>query len=735
MWLGPVALACALTAWAPLALAQTSRVDDAPTLAPVLISGEGSAQVRAWTAPGSIDVVGADEVRDGQAQVNVSESLGRVPGLQIRNRSNYAQDLQLSIRGYGARASFGVRGIRLYVDGIPLTAPDGQGQTAGFALGAAERIEVIRGPYAALFGASAGGAVLLSTESGRSPGLVRLGAAVGGDGFWRLSSQVLGATGTAQAPKWRYALDVSGFATDGFRPQSAADRSSARLKLDRSGDWGQLTLSASTQRDVAQDPQGLTGAQLQANPFQTGANALAYNTRKTVQADNLGASGRWALGAGQALEMLAYAGQRGVVQFQSITPGAQNPASSGGGVIDFDRRTAGAQLRWRRDATVAQSPLGAGRLTQVLGLAVEQQDEDRRGFENFTGPSATPTSLGVQGRLRRQEANQARSVEPFGLLEWSTSQLGLTAGLRRSQVRLSSSDQFVRPGNPDDSGATRFDGWLPMLGARWSLSPDLQLWASAGRGLESPTLNEVAYRGDASRAGLNTDLRASSSTQSELGLRWRHAQGSVSAAWFDVATRDEIAVLTNAGGRAVFQNVGRTRRQGLELSALQVWGDAAAPSGQWLLQGAGTWLQARYRDAFATCAGTPCPTPTVPVAAGSRMPGVAERSLYLQAAWERALDAYSQRWFVEARHQGPVAANDANTESAAAHTVWSAGVQAAWPPQPPAQGWQWRAFARVDNLTQRRYAASVIVNEGNRAFFEPGAPRRLLLGVTLSRPL
>ena len=150
-------------------------------LQPVVISGAAPERQR-WMAPVSMDILEDEEIRAGQLQVNLSESLGRVPGLVILNRQNYAQDLQVSIRGFGARSTFGVRGVRLFVDGIPAGAPDGQGQAANYPLGSAQRIEIIRGPYAALYGSSAGGVIALYSNEGNLPGSLRAGVAGGADG-------------------------------------------------------------------------------------------------------------------------------------------------------------------------------------------------------------------------------------------------------------------------------------------------------------------------------------------------------------------------------------------------------------------------------------------------------------------------------------------------------------------------------------------------------------------------
>ena len=164
-------------------LAQTTTPEpDGGSLAPVRVIGSGSADQR-WRSSVTADVVFGSELRDGQLQINLSEGLARVPGLVIRNRENYAQDLQVSIRGFGARSTFGVRGLRLFVDGIPASAPDGSGQAANFPLGSADRIEVVRGPFASLYGGSSGGAILLYTEDGRQPGEWRTGLALGANGL------------------------------------------------------------------------------------------------------------------------------------------------------------------------------------------------------------------------------------------------------------------------------------------------------------------------------------------------------------------------------------------------------------------------------------------------------------------------------------------------------------------------------------------------------------------------
>jgi iron complex outermembrane recepter protein len=710
----------AVCAMAAQAQTPDSRKDtaDGGALSPVVVSAERTGGV--WRGAGSIDVVGADELREGQAQINLSEGLGRVPGLVIRNRQNYAQDLQISVRGYGARATFGVRGVRLFVDGIPASAPDGSGQAANFPLGSADRVEVVRGPMAALYGASSGGALLLYTEDGQQPAQWRTGVVAGSDGLWRASTQLTGQTGTGQDPGWSYALDVTGFATDGIRPQSAADRSTANLKLSRQHEGGRTVLVFNRHSSFALDPQGLERKDFDRSAVETDPGAIRFNTRKTVSQTQLGLAFEQALGGGHKLELMGYGGQRKVVQFQSIPKTSQEPTSgpvdrnagSSGGVIDLDRDYWGWNARWRHDRDWQ-----GGRLSLSAGVASDHQRDNRKGYENFV-----VNTLGEQGRLRRDEVNRAQTLDPYLQAEWRTQDLTLMGGVRQTRTEYESKDRYIVGINRDDSGSKSFKATLPVLGVRWQWRPAVQAFASIGKGFEIPTLNEVAYR-SGGVSGFNTELNAARSTSAELGLRGRAEHLRWSATAFDIRTDEEIVVQNNTGGRTTFQNAGRTLRQGLELAG--EWG-----AGPVTLTSAYTWMRANYEDGFMTCISAGCPTannPQIQVPSGNRVPGLPKHQMFVQAAWDTGWAG--SRVTLEARHTGRVMVNDLNTDAAAAHTLFNLGVQFQQAPG----DWTLKEFVRLDNLTDRKHAGSVIVNDGNRRFFEPGAGRKLLLGLEAQR--
>jgi iron complex outermembrane receptor protein len=670
----------------------------------VTVIGSGLEQ-RLFDTPYAVSSISADTLRSAGPQINLSEALARVPGLVVNLRNNYAQDLQISSRGFGARASFGVRGIRLVSDGIPAAGPDGQGQVSHFDIAGAARVEVLRGPFSALYGSSSGGVIALISRT-PTEGSVTLDADAGCAGLRQGRLRVVSPLGGG------FSLRASGstMEIEGFRPQSAAQRQLGNARLAWEQGNNRVVVVANALNQPSQDPLGLTRAQFEADPDQTTSVATQFNTRKNTRQEQAGASWQRRFDGDGGLSRLAlslYAGQRSVTQWQSIAAGTQAAARHPGGVIDFDREYQGIELRshWRFGSTSA-----------VLGLAQDTQNEQRRGFENFTGTGAAQV-LGVTGRLRRDEDNRAETRDVFVQAEQAFGDsLSASAGLRSGRLNIRSSDRYLS--NGDDSGALSFRYTLPVLALRWQPSQTLSVYASAGKGYEAPTLNELAYRPDGN-AGFNTALQAQTSRQLELGAKWRLGQAlSVDAAVFDARTENEIGVQSNSGGRSTFRNVGRTQRRGAEL-AVQWQGQGALQA--WRSTVSATLLKATYADGFLTCAGVPCTTPTLAIPAGNRIAGTVPRSAFAELVWAPA----SVEMGLEMRAQGRQAVNDANSDFAGGYALLSA--RALW--RTPLLGGQLEALARLDNLADRRVAGSVIVNEGNQRFFEPAAGRSALLSL------
>lgn len=701
----------ALAASAALLAAQAAAQAPAPaaegTLRPTVITATPGIAQKAFDTPASIDVIRGDTLRDSQLGINLSESLARVPGITALNRQNYAQDVQISSRGYGARATFGVRGLRLYTDGIPATAPDGQSQVSHFDLFSADRIEVLRGPFSALYGNSSGGVISLFTADGGPETIAEAGTAFGSFGTRRHNVRLSGQEGAVQ-----YNLSATRFDTDGFREHSAARRTgfNGKVRYNASEDTRLSFILNSVEMPDTQDPLGLTREQFEADPRQATPEALLFNTRKSVDQLQGGLILEHRVNAMHSFKVTGWSGTRSTEQFQSIPVGTQTPITQPGGVIDLDRRYHGVDAQW-----VARTQAFGAPLAVTFGVMTDRMTEQRRGFQNFIGTGASQV-LGVQGALRRDEENRVRTFDQYVQGVWSSERWSLTAGVRHSEVKFASSDRFIVGANGDDSGSARYSATTPVLGVVFHATESLNLYASAGRGFETPTFNELSYRPNG--RGLNFDLRSAYSRQFEIGAKAALSPDwAVNAALFQARTTDELVVLTNAGGRSTFQNAGRTERRGFEAALAGRFG------GGWSTQLAATLLQARYDSAFTTCGPPPCTTPTLVVPAGNRIPGIPRAMLYGELAWEHK--PWGLQTAVEVRHTGRIAVNDTNTDFAAAATT--VGLRASL-----RQGvgrWTVREFVRVDNVTDRRYAGSVIVNEGNGRFFEPAPGRNWLVGV------
>lgn len=643
--------------------------------------------------PGSVSVLDAADIRDSQRQVNLSESLQRVPGVTALDRQNYAQDLQIQSRGFGARSTFGIRGIRLIVDGIPASAADGQAQAAAFPLSSLDRIEVLRGPLALQYGNAAGGVIVGTSALDDTPGF-SAEAWAGNDGSRRASAGIDGGENA-----WRWRASASAFQTDGARPQSAARRN----QVNAIGEWSpregeRLSVVYNGLRQpLAEDPLGLTRDAFSRDAEGTDPVALLFDTRKTVREDQLGV--RWQRDDAAAERWLsAYRVERAIEQFLSVPVAAQRAPSSAGGVIDLGRGSTGLDLgrRWAS----AQASL-------ALGIEAVRLDERRRGYENFVGQQ-----LGVRGRLRRDERNRIDTVDLYGAADYRFAEdWTVLLGARRASLRFASDDRYLA--NGDDSGGRRDARLAWSFGAVRALSHG-EVYASLGRGFETPTLNETAYRPDGA-AGFNRTLRTARVRSFEVGARWRGGWGEASVSTYRVDGLDEIVPALSRGGRASFANAGSTRREGIELGAS---GDVGT---RWRYTVAANWIDARFVDGFAFAVANGAQIETRVVDAGNRIPGIPRADVFAEWAW-RSDDA---RWSsaLEARWVGDIATDDRNIDAAKGNARFAWRAQ--WR-QRRDEGWY--AFLRIDNLFDRRYAGSVIVNEANSRYFEPGAGR----GVTLA---
>lgn len=668
---------------------------------------------RQFDVPGSVSAIDGQAIRDAGPQVNLSEALASAPGVVALNRNNYAQDVQISIRGFGFRAAFGLRGIRLITDGIPATIPDGQGQASTVALTSAERIEVLTGPLAQLYGNSAGGVIQTFTrEAGPEPEALGQ-VTVGANGLRRYDAQLSGRSGGVGI-----VADYSEFSTDGWRQHSAAKRKQFNGVLtSQLQENTRLKIVANVfDMPEAQDPLGLTQSDWRSNPRQVVVRAIDNNSRKRVGHQQLGAVLEHRFDADLQMQLRAYSGTRENLQYQAGR--STQPANKGSWVgLDRDFSGLGLQLQGR------QRPQAGGQVQWVLGLDADQSAERRQGGDTISGEKS--------GAVTRNELNRASNRDAYAQANWqldpNLAPLTLTAGLRNSEVELRSRDDMpITISDPDGSGSVKYHATNPVLGVTWHAADTLNIYANWGKGFETPTLAEAAYIHDGSNVlgQFNKTLLASRSQHKELGLKWTPTSSTrLQAALFHIGTDHEIVTLKSFSGQTAYKNAASTTRQGAELAWAQLW------TPNWRSQLSASWLQATYDSAYTSG--------TTPIPAGNRLPGIPDKQLFASLQW-------AQNGFPSKSRLGPKGWSS-SLDWIARSALWASDVNDA-ASRAPGYGvlnlkvrhrsdWdhsQLETWLGIDNLGDRNAVGSVIVNQFFQQYFEPSLSRQWALGIKIS---
>lgn len=682
---------------ASLSAQTTSAANTDQQLAPVVVQSTHIDRPLLDT-PASVSIVEGDRLQTGAFQVNLSENLVDVPGLLIKNRNNYAQDLQISIRGFGSRSTFGLRGIRLYVDNIPQTMPDGQGQSSNIDIASIDHIEVLRGPFSALYGNSSGGVIQVFTKPGEGPLKIGGSVATGSNGSHKYSLEASGGTDN-KVGITDYRLSTSKFETDGYREHSAATRylSNARLGIAL-GDDSTLVVTANSVYTKADDPLGLTPEQYRLNPKSVASVANQYNTRKTLHQTQAGFNWTKQINADNQLQLIGYGGQRSTVQYQSIPYTAQKNINHSGGVIDLARDYAGLDARWTSNLSLADRPF-----TVVTGLAYDWMKEDRKGYENTLDGGAT---YGVKGALRRDERNTMWNLDPYIQTSWQlTDRLDMDLGARYSTPRFKSDDHYLS--NGDNSGSMSYKKFLPMGAVHFALTKDVSLYATAGKGFETPTMSEFSYSsadGVNISNGWNYALKPAVSNNYEVGAKANTDYGNMTLALFETHTDNDIVPDFSSGGRSVYQNA-NTKRKGIELG----WNETFLHNAH--VSAAYTRLDAKFRTGFDN------------VAAGNRIPGIGQNMVSASIDWTPPEGFFAgAQW----QYMDKMYANNTNSVYAPSYSTTSlyTGYRMNW------HQWELGATARVDNVFDKQYVGSVIVGDSNGRYYEPADGRNWMLSVS-----
>jgi len=669
-----------------------------------VIVQSGRLEQKQFDAPASVYTIDATTLNNSGPQVNISDVLNRVPGVVALNRNNYAQDVQISIRGFGSRAAFGMRGIRLITDGIPASMPDGQGQASTVSMTSADRMEVLTGPLAQLYGNASGGVIQTFTREAGDKPEAQVSLYTGSFGMRRTDWQISQRSGNVGL-----VADYSTFGIDGYRANSAAERKQLNsvLTVDAQPDTRFKFVVNIFDMPYANDPLGLTAAQLAADPSQAGTNALSRQTRKVVKQEQIGAVAEHRVDSDMKLQARIYGGTRSNLQYQATN------AWTG-----LERRFEGFGLQANGKANV----FNGQSMNWVVGTDIDQAQEQRQAGAASAGEKS--------GALTRNELNEASNRDYFAQANWSLGErYTLTTGARQSNVTLKSRDDMPTP--VDGSGSVTYKANSPVLGLTWHAQDNLNVYINQGKGFETPTMVEAAYSRDSSNNFLekfNPNLQASRSNHLELGTKWLATPNTrMDAAWFQIDTDNEIVAALASNGKTAYDNAAKTKRNGLEFAIRN------QHTNHWRTQASASVIHATY-EAGSTSYSPPN---------GNSLPAIPKRQLFASVQWSEngfASAGQKPRLGIEAGlevvHRSSMWANDANTTTAddalaPSYTLLNARVRQRYQVGPA----RMEAFVGIDNLTDKKAVGSVIINQFSKQYFEPALPRAWVIGVQSQIPL
>lgn len=643
------------------------------------------ASVSTTRAPVSLSRVGRERIQDARATIGLDEALASVPGLIIDNRQNFSLGSRVVIRGLGARAAFGVRGVRVLVDGIPLTMPDGQTNLNNLDLGSAGSIHVLRGPASALFGNAAGGVIAIETEPAPGPRSAEARVTIGDQGRGSLVRLVKGQVKVAETTgAFDYLASLSNTRADGFRDHGRARQT---LFNGRAG-WAvgsatRLTLVVNAiDAPVAENPGSLPLDSARANPDMAWPRNVVTGAGESMQQAQAGLRLQHS-GADDRADISAYVLRRSL----------ENPLPFA--VIDLGRTAGGVRALYERTL---------GRAALTGGVDVEAQRDDRREFANEGGSPV--------GEPNRDQEDRVASVGPFAQARLDVGAFSLMLGARYDAVRFETEDR--RGVVPDASGERTLHAPSTMLGAAYSL-PDVTFFANVASAFQTPTTTELlnsppAPGAPCCPAGFNEDLEPQRALSTEVGVRGRlDERWSYEATVYLMDVDDALVQfqVPEAEGRDFFRNAGRTRHRGIELGASWSASRTIDVSAAYAL------TDVRFRDDGSDESQFE----------GNRVPGIAPHRIFAGITWSPGAATIA----AEVQHTSSQYANDANTaESDAwtlldvrAHTTFTLGSIELAP------------FVALGNLLDEKYAGSLTVNAAASRFFEPAPGFNVMLGASI----
>lgn len=659
--------------------APAARADDGE-----MIARDAETENAPWRlieTPLSLSVVSAEEITRAQPSADLEEALALVPGVFAQSSRNSAQDTRISIRGFGARSSFGVRGVRVLIDGIPSTLPDGQSEVDSLELSFVDRIHVVRGPISSLYGGGGGGIVSVSTLQPTKRLLVRLRTVFGTDHQSRYEASTTGTFGGAG-----YVFGVARSRYSGYREHARSEQTAILAKLEREIGSGTLlgVRFSSVWAPEGQDPMGLNKGQVDADRGQAHSRAFRFGAGEKLNQQKIAVSLRRALAPGSDVEVRGYRLWR---DFSNALPFTTDSVGNGGR-IDFDRTVTGGSVLWKTN-------LGPARL--MLGGDIDVQQDRRRRYENNDG---------ARGALTFRQSETVRSFGPFAQAELDLpGGFGVVGGLRYDWTEFDAGDRFGA--NGDQSATIRFRELSPRIGLRYGTSAAFQAYANLSTSFQVPTTVEL--RPPDEPAGFNSQLEPERAMSVEIGIK-----GSLDQRWFyDVAIfhiriKDVIVPFDDLPGATFARNAAEVYRRGGEIALSGLLAPGLS------VRAAYTYADYRYHD-YDSPVGFPTGE-----ADGKREPNVPLHHASAELRWEHESGLFS---VMSLRHFSDIEVDDLNRNESPGATLSNARF-----------GFDWRRgdvlvrpFVGIQNWSGVEYNGALRPNGGFSRFYEP-APESQVYG-------
>jgi len=647
-------------------------------LAPVIVTAPRVIS-EAARVPAAVSTVQGEEIHRGRPAAKLNDALVRVPGVFVQNEENYAQDLRVSIRGFGARAAFGIRGIQIQVDGLPYTLPDGQSAFDSIDPNIIQQLEVMRGPASALYGNASGGVIGIVTEDGSLSPRLDARTVIGEYGF---SESLL--KGGGQFERVNTFAALSHVKIDGFRDHSQAESSRfyGKLRYDLD-DVSDITLILNGMHTpVAHDPGGLTREQAQSDPAQAGGLNLDYDTREVLDDGRIGLVYRRELLADQHLEIAAFGGRRDLENAIPFT------------FIELEREILGGRIQYDLNGTI----LGLDHRA-VFGVDLQHQADDRVNYNNVGGEAGDELLLDQDESVTAMGLYLQEEIEPV-------SDLSLLLGGRYDKVRFEIDDRF--PADGDDSGSRTFDQFTGRWGVMLALRPDLRTYATVAQSFETPTTTEVVNRPEGG-GGINPDVEPQTAINYEIGMKSQFDSGSnLEVAFFLIRLDDELIAFRDVTDRVFYRNAGESHRTGVEIG----FNRRFARSWQWHL--AYTYLDAEF-DTFLKDGRN---------LGGNQVPGLPEHLVFSELRYTHATGFYAAGSVL---YVDDVFVDDENTSKNDAYTVVDARIGF----EKKFRKWLVEPFGGVRNIGDEEYNNNVRINANGGRYFEPAPGTNWFTGIRI----